>query len=268
MNGLSVSSNEKTHLKELNSFYLHFILILASSSALEIDFSLPLWHRIMWTILFMCMVITASVGNLIVIWIVLANKRMRTVTNYFLVNLSIADTMVSTLNVTFNFIYMLNVDWPFGNFYCKISQFVAILSICASVFTLIAISIDRYMAIIKPLRPRMGKSTTLFTAAMIWIVGSVVSSPMLLFFTTYDLEDRVVCYAEWPDGPTNHSLLEHVYNVVFMFLTYFLPIGSMSFTYARIGLELWGSKSIGECTQRQQENIKNKRRVFSKRRRV
>ncbi|XP_038104891.1 tachykinin-like peptides receptor 99D isoform X3 [Culex quinquefasciatus] len=46
-----------------------------------------------------------------------------------------------------------------------------------------------------------------------------------------------------------------------MFLTYFLPIGSMTFTYARIGFELWGSKSIGECTQRQLENIRSKRRV-------
>jgi hypothetical protein len=35
----------------------------------------------------------------------------------------------------------------------------------------------------------------------------------------------------------------------------------MTFTYARVGLELWGSQSIGECTQRQLENIKSKRRV-------
>jgi tachykinin-like receptor len=46
-----------------------------------------------------------------------------------------------------------------------------------------------------------------------------------------------------------------------MILTYFLPISSMSFTYARVGLELWGSQSIGECTQRQLDNIKSKRRV-------
>lgn len=46
-----------------------------------------------------------------------------------------------------------------------------------------------------------------------------------------------------------------------MFLTYFLPIGAMTFTYARVGIELWGSQSIGECTQRQLENIKSKRRV-------
>lgn len=61
----------------------------------------------------------------------------------FAVNLSVADAMVSTLNVTFNFTYMLNSDWPFGHFYCKFCQFIAVLSISASVFTLMAISIDR-----------------------------------------------------------------------------------------------------------------------------
>ena len=103
----------------------------------------PWWVQTIWSILFGGMVVVATGGNLIVIWIVLTEKRMRTVTNIFLVNLSIADTMVSTLNVVFNFIYMLNSHWPFGNIYCKISQFVSLLSISSSVFTLMAISFDR-----------------------------------------------------------------------------------------------------------------------------
>lgn len=109
----------------------------------ENQWRLPWWRQIIWTLLFAGMVVVATGGNLIVIWIVLAHKRMRTVTNYFLVNLSIADAMVSTLNVIFNYAYMLNSDWPFGEVYCKITQFVATLSICASVFTLMAISVDR-----------------------------------------------------------------------------------------------------------------------------
>lgn len=60
-----------------------------------------------------------------------------------LVNLSIADAMVSTLNTTLNFVYMLYGNWPFGTLFCKISQFVASLSISASVLTLMAIAIDR-----------------------------------------------------------------------------------------------------------------------------
>lgn len=106
-------------------------------------FQLPLWEKLVWNSLFLPMVVVATGGNLIVIWIVWNHKRMRTVTNIFLVNLAVADTMVSTLNVTFNFAYMLNGHWAFGKLYCKISQFVAVLSICASVFTLTAVATDR-----------------------------------------------------------------------------------------------------------------------------
>lgn len=120
-------------------------------------FILPWWGQAAWTLLFGMMVMVATGGNLIVIWIVLAHKRMRTVTNYFIVNLSLADTMVSTLNVIFNFIYMLNGNWPFGTAFCKVSNFIAIVSVAASVFTLMAICIDRYMAIMRPLRPRMSR---------------------------------------------------------------------------------------------------------------
>ncbi|XP_017769026.1 PREDICTED: tachykinin-like peptides receptor 99D isoform X2 [Nicrophorus vespilloides] len=230
------------------------------------QFILPVWRQVLWSTLFAGMVVVATGGNLIVIWIVLAHKRMRTVTNYFLLNLSVADTMVSTLNVTFNYVYMLNSHWPFGRLYCKISQFIAMLSICASVFSLMAISIDRYMAIMTPLRPRMGRSVTLCLAMSTWVLGIAISSPYLFVFTTFtekykNGEERVICYAQWPDGATNESLYEYIYNVFNLWVTYVVPIGSMTYTYARIGKELWGSQSIGECTQRQMDNIKSKRRV-------
>ncbi|XP_078053409.1 tachykinin-like peptides receptor 99D isoform X1 [Augochlora pura] len=247
--------------------YTYYNTTNVTDLELRNQFKLPWWRQMIWTLLFACMITVATGGNLIVIWIVLAHKRMRTVTNYFLVNLSIADAMVSTLNVTFNYIYMLNSHWPFGTLYCKICQFVAVLTICASVFTLMAISIDRYMAIVNPLRPRMGKRATLCVAIVIWIVGAVLSLPMLLFYTTFTQnyangEVRVICYSDFPNSDDNGlSYDEYLYNVIFMILTYFLPIGSMTFTYARIGLELWGSQSIGENTAGQLESIRSKRRV-------
>jgi tachykinin-like receptor len=51
---------------------------------------LPVWRQIVWSILFLGMITVATVGNLVVIWIVLAHKRMRTVTNYFIGKASIA----------------------------------------------------------------------------------------------------------------------------------------------------------------------------------
>ncbi|XP_066256639.1 tachykinin-like peptides receptor 99D isoform X2 [Euwallacea similis] len=231
------------------------------------QFILPVWRQVLWSILYAGMVIVATGGNLIVIWIVLAHKRMRTVTNYFLLNLSIADTMVSTLNVTFNYVYMLYSHWPFGELYCKISQFIAVLSVCASVFSLMSISIDRYMAIMTPLKPRMGRIVTLALVVITWVLGIIIGLPSLLYYKTYrdtysNGEERVICYPEWPDTRnSNESLYEYYFNVIFLVITYLVPILSMTYTYARIGIELWGSQSIGECTQRQMDNIKSKRRV-------
>jgi tachykinin-like receptor len=125
---------------------------VTSAMPVRNEFILPIWEQALWACLFAVMVVVATGGNLIVIWIVLAHKRMRTVTNYFIVNLSVADTMVSTLNVIFSFSYLINSHWPFGYTYCKICSFVAMLSVSGSVFTLMAISLDRL--VIKPYKKR------------------------------------------------------------------------------------------------------------------
>ncbi|KAL7289374.1 hypothetical protein TKK_0016577 [Trichogramma kaykai] len=259
LRNLSLSTNSSNFTDLLDDFILNH--------EDETKFILPLWRQVLWSLLFGCMIIVATGGNIIVIWIVLAHKRMRTVTNYFLVNLSIADTTVSTLNVIFNFIYMLNSHWPFGDLYCRINPIIAVITVTASVYTLMAISIDRYMAIVNPLKPRMGKRATLCVAMTIWVVSVAMSLPNIWFYQTesQNLTDgnvRTVCFVVPDEGAVNaENKAERLYNVCFMILTYFLPIGAMCFTYARIGLELWGSQSIGEATQRQIENIRNKRRV-------
>ena len=45
---------------------------------------MPWWRQLIWSILFVAMATTATCGNLIVIWIVMSHRRMRTVTNYFI----------------------------------------------------------------------------------------------------------------------------------------------------------------------------------------
>ena len=103
------------------------------------------WIQLIFIVLFVGMVTVAAGGNIVVMWIVLAHKRMRTVTNYFLVNLAMADTLISLLNVVFNFIYMLHGNnWLFGDTYCRVSSFIATCTISASVLTFMAIAIDRY----------------------------------------------------------------------------------------------------------------------------
>jgi tachykinin-like receptor len=101
------------------------------------------WIQVFWSLLFGIMILAAIVGNVVVIWIVLANRQMRTVTNYFLLNLTIANLAIAIFNAIFNFVYMLNSHWPFGQPYCVINNFISNLTIGASVFTITAASIDR-----------------------------------------------------------------------------------------------------------------------------
>lgn len=89
-------------------------------------------------------VILALSGNSIVIWIVLAHRRMRTPTNYFLVNLACADILNALFNISFNGYYMVvQNQWPFGAFMCTLVQAVSHISIAANVLTYVAISLDR-----------------------------------------------------------------------------------------------------------------------------
>ncbi|CAM1306028.1 Uncharacterised protein r2_g1580 [Pycnogonum litorale] len=191
---------------------------------------------------------------------------MRTVTNYFLLNLSFADFLMATLNTIFNFIFMLDSHWPFGSVYCTVNNFMANVTVASSVFTIVAMSFDRYAAIVRPLNPRMSKYRAVLMIVMIWIASCLLSVPTLLYSTTMTWEYnngqyRTLCFLLWPDGAASSSKTDYVYNVMFWIITYVLPLSTLLITYTIMGRVLWGNSGIGEISARQFEKIKSKRRV-------
>ncbi|XP_039292622.1 tachykinin-like peptides receptor 86C [Nilaparvata lugens] len=191
---------------------------------------------------------------------------MRTVTNYLLVNLSLADLLMSLLNCIFNFIFMVNSHWPFGAFYCTVNNFVANFTVADSVFTLVAISIDRYLAIVHPLKHRTSKKRALLMLLSVWLASTLLAIPCILYSTTMTKRYKngnykTICYMKWPDGQYPQSSREYIYNLIFLGFTYLIPVVSMAACYGVIGHHLWGSKSIGERTQRQLQAITAKRKV-------
>ncbi|KAL9895226.1 tachykinin-like peptides receptor 86C [Glossina fuscipes] len=229
-------------------------------------YELPWEQKTMWAIVFGIMLLVAITGNCIVLWIVTGHRSMRTVTNYFLLNLSIADLLMSSLNCIFNFIFMLNSDWPFGAFYCTVNNFMANVTVSTSVFTLVAISFDRYIAIVHPLKRRTSRRKVRFILILIWFFSAALSSPCLFYSSTmtkryYNGKSRTVCYMLWPDGRYPTSMSDYVYNIIILIITYGIPMIVMLICYTLMGRVLWGSRSIGETTDRQLESIKSKRKV-------
>ncbi|KAL3185581.1 hypothetical protein MRX96_028852 [Rhipicephalus microplus] len=136
------SSLLRTLLKSLNdtSTRDHAPVIEVQSQR---QWVLPWWTQLVYACLFGFMVATAVLGNAAVVWIVLAHRTMRTVTNYFLLNLSLADALTATFNAIFNLVYMLESHWAFGEGYCVFNNFIANLTVASSAFTMAAMSIDR-----------------------------------------------------------------------------------------------------------------------------
>ena len=72
-------------------------------------------------IMYATITVLAVGGNAIVVYIVMAYQRMRTVTNYFIVNLSLSDIIMSVVCIPFTFISNMLVQyWPFGAVMCPI----------------------------------------------------------------------------------------------------------------------------------------------------
>ncbi|XP_051945447.1 neuromedin-K receptor-like [Xyrauchen texanus] len=222
-------------------------------------FEQPDWQVALWAIAYTLIVIVSIVGNVTVIWIIVVHKRMRTVTNYFIVNLAFSDASMATFNTVFNFVYALHNDWYFGLGYCKFQNFFPITAMFSSIYSMAAIAVDRYMAIIHPMKPRLSSTTTRVLIGIIWTVAFSLAFPQCYYASTKFFFPRTVCMVEWPDDYGGKHQLS--YQIAVIILIYLLPLLVMLVTYSLVGQKLWGSKIPGEASDHYQNQIQAKRKV-------
>ncbi|KAF1395255.1 hypothetical protein PFLUV_G00009640 [Perca fluviatilis] len=221
------------------------------------QFVQPPWRVALWSVAYSSVLAVAVFGNLIVIWIILAHKRMRTVTNYFLLNLAFSDASMAAFNTLINFIYAAHGEWYFGEGYCKFHNFFPVTSVFASIYSMTAIAVDRYMAIIHPLKPRLSAKATTAVIVCIWSLAVVLAFPLCYFSTTRALPRRTLCYVAWPrmaDDP-------FMYHTIVTVLVYVLPLVVMGITYTIVGLTLWGGEIPGDSSDNYHGQLRAKRKV-------
>ncbi|XP_060042311.1 neuromedin-K receptor [Erinaceus europaeus] len=211
----------------------------------------------LWSLAYGFVVAAAVPGNLVVIWIILAHRRMRTVTNSFLVNLAVADAAVAALNLLVNFLYALRGDWYFGAGYCRFQNVFPITAVFASIYSMTAIAVDRYMAIIDPLKPRLSTTTTKIVIGSIWVLAFLLALPQCLYSRIKVMPSRTLCYVQWPGGPKQHF----TYHIVVIILVYLFPLLVMGITYTIVGITLWGGEIPGDTCNKYHEQLKAKRKV-------
>uniref|UniRef100_A0AC34FF55 G-protein coupled receptors family 1 profile domain-containing protein n=1 Tax=Panagrolaimus sp. ES5 TaxID=591445 RepID=A0AC34FF55_9BILA len=216
------------------------------------------------------LILCSIAGNLTVVWIVLRHERMRTVTNYYLLNLAISDLAITVLNTGFSGTYNLYYNWVFSDVHCAINNLMGITPICASVFTMIVMSVDRYLAIVYPLRRRPGRGATVTIIICIWVLALICGLPALAatkiethFFVDPEkntvFEDHLCLADKFPDGNSQTSTIFSIYNHTLVIMQYLLPLIILSFTYGRVAFVLRQNNVIGDT--RHTENIRAKRKA-------
>lgn len=134
------------------------------------------------TIVYLSVSLCAIIGNWMVLWIVIRSRSMRSVTNAFIANLAVADLMIGSLAIPFQFQAALLQKWLLPHFLCSVCPTAQTLSLNLSIFTLVALSVDRHRAVTQPLKPRISRTTGLILLSIIWILAVTIAIPTFLAF--------------------------------------------------------------------------------------
>jgi len=205
-----------------------------SNETLEEPYEGPEWLVV--PLVFGLIFVVGVVGNGTLIFTVLVNKNMRTTPNVLLVSLAVGDLLLILFSVPFMSTIYTFLSWPFGEVVCKLGRFTVSLSLGVSVFTLTALSAERYTVIVHPMtavhRSTVAVSSLLHTilvAAGIWLLSVVLALVELVAARVSHESSFSYCDAY----PVEWGEVYVTFHIIFSFVVYFaLPIVTIAFFYA------------------------------------
>ncbi|XP_042889586.1 neuropeptide CCHamide-1 receptor-like [Penaeus japonicus] len=218
-------------------------------------------------VLFSLIFVTGVVGNGALIFMFLKHPKLRSTPNTHLVSLAAGDLLMVLLTVPFISIVYTVSSYPFGETVCRASEFVKDLSLGITVFTLTALSADRYMAIVRPVSHHVSDTAgrvTIIVAVGIWVFSAILALPAALFshvpekFTPTG-EKYHICT---PFPPYLGDLYRKIHTLVKFVVYYVLPLVLIATFYVLMARHLIVSAQHlpGEAAG-QQRQVKARRKV-------
>ncbi|XP_061693742.1 orexin receptor type 2 [Syngnathoides biaculeatus] len=191
------------------------------------------------------------IGNSLVCFAVWKNRNMRTVTNYFIVNLSFADVLVTIICLPASLVVDITETWFFGEMLCKVVPYLQTISVSVSVLTLSCIAQDRWYAICHPLMFKSTAKRACKSIVIIWVVSCIIMIPQAIVMESTSLLPALtnktslftVCDEHWQD-----EIYAKVYHSCFFIVTYFAPLCLMVLAYIQICHKLWCQQIPGSTS--------------------
>ena len=228
--------------------------------------------------LYLTAMLVSLVGNVLVMLVIVCNRFMHKSTNYFILNLGVCDLAIVASCMWVQIVVGESKEWTLGGLFCKVNSFMQMVSILASVFTLVAISCDRFVAVMYPLRAHLSNRSTFVCIVSIWALSALIALPAF-YYRSYseqhwsDHVQRTCDDASWPITLVTNELgcvvrvsrvSKRVYFTAVVLFLFFLPMLVLLLTCAIMIHKLVRATLIGESTPTSSLLTQNKKKKVTK----
>ncbi|XP_072239191.1 neuromedin-U receptor 2 [Leuresthes tenuis] len=191
------------------------------------------------TTVYLLIFLTGLSGNLLTCAVIAKHKKMRNPTNFYLVSLAVSDLLVLMFGMPLE-IYDLwqNYPFPFGEGGCYFKTFLFETVCFASILNVTALSMERYIAVVHPLKTRYLSTNqhAKRVITVVWVLSMICAIPNTslhgIFYLPEKMEESAICTVLKPLW---------IYNLVMQITTvcfYFVPMLIISILYLVMGIHL------------------------------
>ncbi|XP_004632365.2 histamine H2 receptor [Octodon degus] len=189
-------------------------------------------YKITISVILIILILITVAGNVVVCLAVGLHRRLRSLTNCFIVSLAVTDLLLGLLVLPFSAIYQLSCKWSFSKIFCNIYTSLDVMLCTASILNLFMISLDRYCAVTDPLRypVLITPVRVAISLVFIWVISITLSFLSIHLGwnsrneTSKDNDTILKCKVQ----------VNEVYGLVDGLVTFYLPLLIMCITYFRI----------------------------------
>ena len=229
----------------------------------------PTARRIGETFAYCLLFVVSLAANTFIGIIVYRTKTLRTPINILIVNMAISDLLFPIFHFP-RILVLLNtaghwlVGGPLGQAVCKLSSFATDVSTLVSIQSLLLIAVDRFGAVVFPLRsPLISSKQCRYFILVIWIVAMAVHCPYLIAFKVLEYSEGLVCSLQWNDT-FGESLSLQTYILGMIVVTRYVPLVLIAILYFVIALKIKSQKMPGEQSANARERrLKKERNVLN-----